>query len=160
MLVQAKKVVAIEYTLKDNDGVTIDSSEGRGPLMYIHGIGALVPGLEEALEGKTKGDHLDVQIAPEKAYGIRNEQLVQSVPKEGFPTEQPLQVGMQFQAQTPQGPVIVTVVEIQDKHLVVDGNHPLAGITLNFDVNVVEVREATPEELDHGHVHGPGGHQH
>jgi len=160
MIVQEKKVVAIEYTLKDNDGATIDSSEGRGPLTYIHGIGALIPGLESELEGKTKGDHLDVQIAPENAYGIRNEQLIQSIPKESFPKEQPFQVGMQFQAQTPQGPVVVTVVEIQENQLIVDGNHPLAGITLNFSVDVVEIREASPEELEHGHVHGPGGHQH
>ena len=121
----------------------------------------LIPGMENGLEGKAMGDKFDIVIAPEEGYGIRNESLVQQVPKEHFANApQEIQPGMQFQANSPQGPMVVTVMEVTDTHVVVDGNHPLAGVVLNFKVEVKEVRDASAEELEHKHVHGKGGHQH
>lgn len=160
MNIEKNKVVAIDYTLTDNDGVVIDTSEGRAPLKYLHGTGALIPGLEKELEGKVIGDKLSVAIPPEEGYGVRNEQLLQSVPKEHFGNTPNIQAGMQFQANSPQGPILVTVVEVTDDKVLVDGNHPLAGVVLNFKVEIKEVREASAEELEHGHVHGEGGHAH
>ena len=160
MNIEKNKVVAIDYTLTDNDGVVIDTSQGREPLVYMHGRGALISGLEKELEGKTKGDKLDVAIAPEEGYGVRNEQLLQDVPKEHLAHLPEIKVGMQLQAQTEQGPVVMTIIRIDDDKVVVDGNHPLAGVVLNFKVEVIEVREATEEEIAHGHAHGAGGHQH
>ena len=153
-------VALLEYELKSDDGTVIDSSKGNAPLAYMHGKGQLIPGLEAELEGKAAGDEFQVRIEPENAYGERNEQLVQAAKREQFPAEVDLQPGMQFQAQTQAGPTVVTVVRVEDDVVTLDGNHPLAGVALNFEVKVVEVREATKEELDHGHVHGPGGHQH
>lgn len=160
MEIAEKKVVGIDYKLTDDDGKTLDSSEGGQPLMFIHGIGMLIPGLEKALVGKKKGDSLKVAIKPEEAYGERDEGLTQMVDKKQFDDGQEIQVGMQFQVDTPQGTLVVMVTEVTDTHVKVDGNHPLAGMNLNFEVTVQEVRDATQEELDHGHVHGPGGHQH
>lgn len=160
MQVEEKKVVGIHYKLTDDDGKVLDSSENADPLMFIYGIGMLIPGLEKALLGKAKGDQLNVSIAPADAYGERDDQLTQSVPKSQFDEPEKLQVGMQFQVETEQGVLVVTVTEVNDQDVKIDGNHPLAGVNLNFDVTVEEVREATQEELDHGHVHGPGGHQH
>lgn len=160
MQVEEKKVVGIHYKLTDDDGKVLDSSENADPLMFIYGIGMLIPGLEKALLGKAKGDQLNVSIAPVDAYGERDDQLTQSVPKSQFDEPEKLQVGMQFQVETEQGVLVVTVTEVNDQDVKIDGNHPLAGVNLNFDVTVEEVREATQEELDHGHVHGPGGVQH
>lgn len=161
MQVAKHKVVTIDYTVKDTAGDVIDSSDGGEPLAYIHGTGNLIPGLESALEGKSEGDSVNASIPPEQAYGERDEDLVQAVPRELFQTgEQELHPGMRFQAQSDEGPQVVTVVEVGDEEVTVDANHPLAGATLNFDVTVVGVRDATSEELDHGHVHGPGGHHH
>lgn len=160
MKVADKTVVVIDYTLKDNEGSVIDSSEGAGPLAYLHGAGNIIQGLEEALLGKEAGDEVQASIEPAKAYGDRHEQLKQEVPRELFSGVDDIQVGMQFQSETEQGPVLVTVVDIQDDTVTVDGNHPLAGVHLNFDVTVREVREASEEELEHGHVHGEGGHHH
>ena len=120
----------------------------------------MIPGLEKELEGKVAGDKLDVKIQPEEGYGVRNEELLQSVPREHFQNAPKIEVGMQFQAQSQQGPILVTVMEVNADHVVVDGNHPLAGVELNFKVEIKEVREASEEEIAHGHVHGPGGHQH
>ena len=156
MQVEKNKVVSIHYTLKDNEGNTLDSSEGRDPLNYIHGNGNLIAGMEEGLEGKLKGDKLDLQIPPEKGYGQRNNDLVQEVPRTAF-GEQEVKQGMQFSTQDGHT-VVVTKVGLEK--VTVDANHPLAGKDLNFDVEVVDVREATKEEIEHGHVHGPGGHQH
>jgi FKBP-type peptidyl-prolyl cis-trans isomerase SlyD len=153
-------VVSIHYTLTDDNNQTLDSSDGGDPLVYLHGAGNIIPGLEEALEGRKQGDKFKVTIAPENAYGIRDEEMIQTIPKSQFPDTEELDVGMSFQAHSPEGPVILTVVEVKDKDVVVDGNHPLAGTTLHFDVNVQEVRKATEEELEHGHVHGEGGHHH
>jgi len=160
MKVAENKVVVIDYVLKDNEGEVIDSSEGAGPLAYLHGAGNIVEGLEEALMGKEAGDEVHASIEPAKAYGERYEEMKQDVPKELFGGVETIEVGMQFQSETEQGPVLVTVVDITEETVTVDGNHPLAGVHLNFDVNVREVREATAEELEHGHVHGDGGVQH
>jgi FKBP-type peptidyl-prolyl cis-trans isomerase SlyD len=150
----------MNYTLKDDDGNVIDSSDGGQPLAYIQGLGHIIPGLESALEGKNKGDKLDVAITPDVGYGPRNDQLVQAVPKTEFQDADQIQIGMQFQVQADHGPMILTVIAIEDEAFILDGNHPLAGVNLNFNVEVVDVRDATKEELDHGHVHGPGGHEH
>ncbi|MEC9313482.1 MAG: peptidylprolyl isomerase [Pseudomonadota bacterium] len=160
MKVAENTVVVIDYTLKDNDGSVIDSSEGAGPLAYLHGAGNIIPGLEEALLGKEAGDEVQASIEPGKAYGERHEQLKQDVPRELFSGVDKVEVGMQFQSETEQGPVLVTVTNVKEETVTVDGNHPLAGVHLNFDVTIREVREASEEELEHGHVHGEGGHQH
>ncbi len=160
MQISANMVVSIDYTLTDDKGEVIDSSEGRGPLAYIQGIGNIIPGLENALEGKAQGDSLKVSIAPEDGYGERSDDLTQAVPKEMFEGAEEMQVGMQFQTMTESGPQVVTVISIDDEHVTVDGNHPLAGENLNFDVTIVDIREASAEELEHGHVHGPEGHDH
>ncbi|MFB6260293.1 MAG: peptidylprolyl isomerase, partial [Thiohalorhabdaceae bacterium] len=154
------RVVSIDYTLKDNDDQVIDTSEGREPLAYIHGVGQIIPGLENALEGKEPGADVSVTINPEEGYGERDESMVLNVPREQFEGAESIEPGMQFQAETDEGVRILTVLEAGDQEVTVDGNHPLAGITLNFDVSVQDVREAEQEELDHGHVHGPGGHDH
>ena len=149
-------VASIHYTLTDNDGNVIDSSDGRDPLNYIHGIGNLIPGMEEGLEGKSKGDKLNLKIAPEKGYGVIDEKRVQKIPRDAF-DDQNVEEGMQFQ--TNRGEV-VTVTHVGLDQITVDANHPLAGIELNFDVDVIDVRTATEEEIAHGHIHGPGGHHH
>ncbi len=160
MQITKDAVVTIDYTLRNEGGEVIESSEGRAPLAYIHGIGNIIPGLESALEGKAAGDEVSVNVAPADAYGERVDDLVQAVPKQMFQSEVEPQVGMQFQAMSESGPRVVTVVSVEDETVTVDGNHPLAGMALNFDVKIVEVREATGEELEHGHVHGEGGHEH
>jgi FKBP-type peptidyl-prolyl cis-trans isomerase SlyD len=161
MLISKNKVVTIDYTLTNPEGQVLDSSKGTQPLSYLHGVGGIIPGLENALEGKSAGEQITVTIPPEQAYGARNDQLVQSVPKKSFQGIATITPGMQFRAQGPDGQMqIVTVVAVDGDNVKVDANHPLAGVTLKFDVNVVSVREATQEELSHGHVHGPGGHQH
>jgi FKBP-type peptidyl-prolyl cis-trans isomerase SlyD len=160
MAVAKDKVVSIDYTLKSDEGQVLDTSSGKPPLAYLHGAGNIIPGLEEALEGKAAGDQLNVQIPPERAYGSRDEKLVQAVPRTAFEGAPELQRGMQFQANTNMGPRLLTIVEVAPDKITVDANHPLAGVTLNFDVKVVDVRDATAEELSHGHPHGVGGHQH
>ncbi|MDT8311528.1 MAG: peptidylprolyl isomerase [Methylophaga sp.] len=160
MKVADNSVVVIDYTLTNNEGQVIDSSEGAGPLAYLHGAGNIIPGLEDALLGKEAGDEVKASIEPANAYGERHDALKQEVPAELFSGVEKVEVGMQFQSETDQGPVLVTVTEIGEQTITVDGNHPLAGVHLNFEVNIREVREATEEELEHGHVHGEGGHQH
>jgi len=152
-------VVALHYTVKDEDGVKLDSSEGGTPLTYLHGASNIIPGLERALEGKSKGDALDVNIPPAEAYGEYIDELVDSVPREAFQGAE-VEVGMRFEAQTNNGPISVVITHIEDDNVTVDGNHPLAGKSLNFSVTVEDIREATEEEIAHGHVHGPGGHHH
>lgn len=160
MSITKNHVVTINYTLKDDDGNILDSSEQLGPLNYIHGHGHIIPGLESALDGKAKGEKLNVSVKPEEGYGERMDQLIQAVPKDQFDDADTVQVGSQFQVDTEHGPMILTVIEIKDAEFVLDGNHPLAGMHLHFDVEVVDMREATEQELDHGHVHGPHGHDH
>jgi FKBP-type peptidyl-prolyl cis-trans isomerase SlyD len=157
MKITTDSVVSFHFTLNVN-GKTVESSLGSEPLVYLHGHHAIVPGLEEALNERTKGEKLNVTLAPEKAYGPRNENLVQKVPLDQFPED--VKAGMQFQVDGPQGPMILTVTNVSDKDVTIDGNPEMAGQTLNFDIEVMDVRTATEEELAHGHVHGPGGHHH
>jgi len=153
-------VVLMHYTLTNNDGETLDSSADKEPLAYLHGHGNIIPGLEKQLEGKAAGDKVTANIEPADGYGVRDENLMQEVPKEAFQGAPEIVAGMQFQAQGPQGATMVTVTKVEGETVTVDGNHPLADVHLNFDVEIVEIREATAEELSHGHVHGPGGHEH
>ena len=160
MQITKHNVASIEYTLTDDGGQVIDTSEGRAPLTYLYGAGNLIPGLESDLEGKSVGDEFKTRIEPADAYGERNDAMIQDVARDQLPGDLDIQVGMQFQAQGPSGVQVVTVVGIEGDTVKMDGNHPLAGVTLNFAVKVVDVREATAEEVEHGHVHGEGGHQH
>lgn len=157
MQIARHTVASIDYTLTDDDGNVIDSSKGGPPLAYVHGLGALIPGLESQLEGKTAGDALKVRIEPKDGYGERDEEQVARVPRSQMPSGAELEVGMQLEARGPQGRQVVTIVQLDDEAVWLDANHPLAGVHLNFEVTVVEVREATAEEIEHGHVHGPGG---
>uniref|UniRef100_UPI00351B7FEA FKBP-type peptidyl-prolyl cis-trans isomerase n=1 Tax=Endozoicomonas sp. Mp262 TaxID=2919499 RepID=UPI00351B7FEA len=159
MKIADKKVVLIHYTLKNKSGELLDSSEGHEPLAYLHGMGNIVEGLENALTGKQAGDKLEVNVEAAEAYGEYDESLVQPVPRKEF-GDHPVEVGSQFHADTAIGPRIVTVTAIEGDDVVIDANHALAGEDLNFNVEIVEVRDASEEELDHGHVHGPGGHEH
>lgn len=152
-------VVKFNYTLTDSEGQVIDQSNGQ-PLAYLHGAANIIPGLEKALTGKTVGDKLTVNVPAAEAYGEYYAEMVQEVPREMFQGVENIDVGMQFQAQAEDGIQIVTVKAVQDDVIIIDGNHPLAGRDLNFDVEIVDIREATQEELDHGHVHGDGSHHH
>lgn len=160
MEVTADRVVTLHYTLKDDGGAVLDSSAGGEPLAYIQGHGSLVVGLEKALEGKADGTSLSVVVAPADGYGTRDESLVQRVPKRTLQGAGALKKGMQFQARTEGGMRLFTVMAVIGDMVTLDGNHPLADQTLHFDVQIVGVREATAEELEHGHVHGAGGHHH
>ena len=146
MQIAQNAVVSFHYTLTNNEGEVLDSSEGREPLAYIHGAGNIVPGLEKELDGKTSGDELKVAVSPEEGYGEVQEALVQEVPREAFQGVEDIEAGMQFQAQTQGGPLMVTVTKVEGDTVTVDGNHPLAGETLNFDVQITNVREASAEE--------------
>ena len=160
MQIADRRVAMFHYTLTNTGGEVLDSSDGREPLAYLHGAGNIVSGLEKALEGRQAGDRFEVQVAADEGYGERHQELVQEVPRDAFRGVDTVEPGMQFQAQTPQGALSVTVTRVTDDTVTVDGNHPLAGETLHFAIEVTGVREATAEELQHGHVHGPGGHQH
>lgn len=160
-MIKQHSVVTMHYQLKDAAGEILDSSEGAEPLTYLQGANNIIVGLEEELLGKAVGDEVTAIIAPEKGYGSVVDALVQTVPKAAFGDEiDNIEVGMRFQAETEQGPVPVVVTAMDAETVTVDGNHPLAGQELHFDVSITEVRDATQEEIDHGHVHGPGGHQH
>ena len=160
MQIAKHTVASIDYTLTDDSGQVIDTSTGKGPMAYVHGVGGIIPGLERELEGKAAGDSMKVRVEPKDGYGERNEAAVQDVPRSQMPEGAEIQVGTQLQAQTEQGMHVVTVVQVGEESVRLDANHPLAGVALNFEVTVVEVRAATEEEVEHGHVHGPGGHQH
>jgi len=160
MQIADQKVVSIHYTLRDKAGNVLDSSEGNQPLAFIQGRGNIIPGLETAMVGKTVGDKFDAVIAAGDAYGDRIEDLVQVLPRSMFSGIDDIVVGMQFQATGGTGPTVITVTEIEGEQITVDGNHELAGVELHFAVEVVAVREASAEELSHGHVHGAGGHHH
>ena len=160
MQIEPNSVVTLHYTLKDNDGNIIDQSED-GSFLYLHGAMNIIPGLENALTGKTVGEELSVSVSPEEGYGEKDPQRIQEVPKDMFENSTDIQVGMQFHAQSPDGnAVVVTVTEIKEESVVIDANHALAGVELNFDVKIIEVRAASEEEIEHGHVHGEHGHQH
>ncbi len=160
MQIAERTVASFHYTLTDDAGTVLDSSAGHDPLTYLHGVGNIVPGLEKAMEGRVAGDKFDVVVSPEEGYGVPNDLLIQVVPREAFQGVDSVEVGMQFQAHTPQGPISVVIAKVEDGMVTVDGNHPLAGKALHFAIEVVDVREASLEEVMHGHVHGPGGHHH
>ncbi len=160
MQIVENRVITLNYILKDDEGNIIDSAED-GSFAYLHGAANIIPGLEHALLGKSAGDELSIAIEPNQGYGERNEDMSQVVPRDMFDTDEEIKIGMQFHAESPDGqPLSVTVTDISDKEVTVDGNHPLAGVNLNFEVKILDIREATEEELEHGHVHGAGGHDH
>lgn len=154
MTIDKDRVVSIHYKLTNDDGEVIDSSEGTEPLTYLHGAANIIPGLEKELTGKKVGDSLKVTVKPEDGYGEVNPELIQIVPAETFKGVDKLEPGMHFQADSPDGHAMMIVVEaVNGDEITVNGNHPLAGQVLHFDVTVDSIREATPEEIDHGHVH-------
>jgi FKBP-type peptidyl-prolyl cis-trans isomerase SlyD len=154
MQISDKHVVSMNYTLKDDQGVVLDTSENRDPLQFIVGSGMIIPGLEKELHGKEKGDTLSVTVEPKDGYGEYDETQMVTVTKGQFQEGLDIKTGMQVQAQSPDGAIqILTVKEVEGDNVTLDANHPLAGQTLHFDVQVEDVREATEEELEHGHVH-------
>jgi FKBP-type peptidyl-prolyl cis-trans isomerase SlyD len=154
MNIDEKRAVSIHYTLTNEQGEKLDSSEGQDPLRYLHGASNIIPGLENALVGKTTGEKVSVTVQPEDAYGEINPEMIQIVPREAFEGIDDIQAGMQFQASGPDGQTqVVTIKAVGEEGVTVDGNHPLAGQVLNFDVSIEEVRDATEEEIAHGHVH-------
>ncbi len=160
MQIEQNKVVTLNYTLKDKDGNVIDESND-GTFAYLHGASNIIPGLENALTGKSAGDKMDVAVSAEEGYGEHDAEKTQNVPRNMFPDDVEIETGMQFHAQGPGGEtLVVTVVKVEEDTVTVDGNHPLAGVELNFNVEVMDVRDASEEELQHGHVHGPDGHDH
>jgi len=160
MQIESNSVVTLHYILKDNNGNVIDQSDD-GSFLYLHGAMNIIPGLENALTGKSAGDEISVTVSPEEGYGAKDPERIQEVPKEMFENSDEIAVGTQFHAQSPDGgAIVVTVTEVKDDVVVIDGNHALAGVDLNFDVKVIDVRLASEEEMAHGHVHGPHGHHH
>ncbi len=158
MQIADNMAVSIHYTLTNDDGEVLDSSIGEEALVYLHGVGNIIPGLEKALHGKVAGDKFNVRIAPEDAYGELMENMIQVISRDMFEGIDNIEVGMQFHADVSSGSGVVTVVNIEDDDITIDGNHPLAGLALTFDVEVIDVRAATQEEVAHGHIHGAGCH--
>jgi len=158
MQVADNRAVSIHYTLTDDDGEVLDSSEGREALEYLHGSGNIISGLEKALEGKAVGDKFNIRIAAQDAYGEFADEMIQVISRSMFEGIDNIEVGMQFQADVNYGTGVVTVVEIDGDNITIDGNHPLAGQALTFDVEIVAIRPATEEEVAHGHIHGAGCH--
>lgn len=158
MLIDNNKVITINYTLKDDDGKLIDESND-GSFCYLHGADNIIPGMEQALHGKSKDDQLQLSLTPEEAYGEYVEALTQVVDRAMFDVNDTIEAGMQFQAQSENGQMImITVTNVDGDNVTIDGNHPLAGETLHYDITVIDVRDATEEEISHGHVHMPGHH--
>jgi len=160
MIIEKNKVISFHYTLKNADGMELESSVGQQPMVYLHGAGNIIVGLENAMQGHKAGDTFEVTVAPEEAYGIRKENNIQRVPLKRLKGLGKIHVGQRLTLQTNQGQVQVTVLKLGRFNVDVDGNHPLAGEHLSFAVEVTDVREPSTEELEHGHVHGPGGHDH
>ncbi|CAG5085067.1 FKBP-type peptidyl-prolyl cis-trans isomerase [Parvicella tangerina] len=162
MKISKDRVAQIHYTLTNTSGELLDTSLQREPLLYLHGYGSLIQGLENALEDKATGDKINVEVSSENAYGEYHDQLVQVVPKSGFQSEgdEELAEGIQVQVETNNGLTIGLVTKIEGEDVTLDLNHPLAGMDLKFEVEILDVREATAEEIEHGHAHGAGGHQH
>ncbi len=156
MEIAAEKVVKIHYTLTNDAGDTLDSSQGMDPLEYLHGAQNIISGLEKSLNGQTVGAKLNVTVDPDEGYGMRDEKLLMEIPKEQFGDQQ-VEKGMQFQAQVQGQTMIFTVLGTSDSSVQVDGNHPLAGERLHFDVEVLDIRDATVDEIQHGHIHAKGG---
>ena len=161
MRIEKGRVVDIDYSLHLGDGNVVDKSEPGEPLTYLQGEGDIVPGLESALEGAQVGDRRQVVVAPVDGYGEHDPRGIQRVPRQAYPADFQPQVGMELSAQGPDGDEVAFVIQrVEPDAVTIDLNHPLAGKTLHFDVTVREVRAATPDELEHGHVHGPEGHEH
>lgn len=160
MTITTGSVVLFDYTLTDDDNELIDSSKDGGPLAYLHGEGQIVKGLERVMEGKKAGESFSVTVEPEEAYGLSDPSKIAVVPSHQIEGGDELEEGMQLEASNDQGEQIVVVTKIEGNNVTLDGNHPLAGMTLHFDITIREVRDATAEELAHGHVHGPSGHHH
>ena len=152
-MIEANKVVSIDYTVMDETQTVVDTTEGRTPLAYLHGANNIIPGLEKALNGKKVGDDFEAIIEPQDTYGEHNPAMIQSVPVSAFKDVETLEIGMTFTAQGPEGEVHVVVTDIQDEQATIDANHPLAGKTLTFKVRVLDVRDASEDEISHGHVH-------
>lgn len=158
MQIAKDKVVTIDYTLKDDDGNVLDTSEG-GDFAYLHGARNVIPGLEKALTGKSSGDELNISVSPEEGYGVRDPEMTHTLQRSMFQSDEEIEAGMQFYAEGPDGQmVLVTIVAVDGDMVTVDGNHPLAGVNLKFNVKVVAVRDATAAEVQHGHVHDPKEH--
>ena len=160
MQITSGKVVSIDYTLTNDENHTIDSSVGGQPLAYLHGNGQIIPGLEKALEGRKAGETLVVKVAAADGYGEHDPAKQAVIPRGQIQGVGELAVGMQLSARGEHSEQVVTVIQVDEDTVTIDANHPLAGENLNFDVTIREVRDATPEETSHGHVHGPGGHHH
>lgn len=155
MQISENKVVAIDYRLTDDGGELIDQSDESDPLCYLHGVGEIIPGLENELNGKSVGDQFEVTIEPEEAYGMKDPELVRAIPKELFEDPDVLKPGLQFDLQDENGVFLFTITEVSEEEVVADGNHELAGMRLTFNVTVRDIRDATAEEIEHGHAHGP-----
>lgn len=160
MIVEKDKAVSFHYTLKNADGEQMETSREKEPMSYLHGANNIITGLEKAMEGHAINDEFSVTVEPEEAYGVRNENNVQRVPLKRLKGVGKVSVGQILTLQTDKGQVQVTVLKVGRFNVDVDGNHPLAGKALTFDVEITDIREASAEELEHRHVHGPGGHQH
>jgi len=159
--IEKDSVVTVDFELYDRDGGLVDSSAANGPLMYLHGADQLLQGLEDALAGHQVGDEVSVELTPEQAFGEREEALVDRAPRANFPGIDHIECGMRFQTTMEDGSqMVVTVTDVDDEWVTVDGNHELAGMDLRFELKVAEVRAATDEELTHGHAHGAQGHHH
>lgn len=150
--VEENKVVSLHYDVTDDEGNLVDSSKGVTPLSYLHGRGNIIPGLEESLEGRNVDEEFNVTIQPENAYGFRDENMKQVVPRADLSSIKDLQVGMHIQATTDQGPILLVVVELDNENVTLDANHPLAGKVLNFKVKIVAIRDATKIEIEKGHL--------
>jgi len=160
MKISKGSVVLFDYTLTDDDKEIIDSSKEEGALTYLHGEGQIVKGLEKAMEGRKAGDAFKITISPEEAYGIHDPAKIAVVPTDQIEGGEELEEGMQLEASHGDEEQVVVVSKIEGDQVTLDGNHPLAGMNLHFEVTIREVRAATTEEIEHGHVHGPGGHAH
>ncbi|MDT3695425.1 MAG: peptidylprolyl isomerase [Ignavibacterium sp.] len=161
MPIEINKVVTLNFTLTDDAGNVLDSTDHGGSFSYISGKGMVLPKLEEAVSVMMIGTKKQLRLDAADAYGNYNEQIVQVVGKENFPEDFVLEVGMEYMASNPDGVQMpFTIIEVNDDEITIDFNHPFAGMNLNFDLELVDVRDATVEELAHGHVHGPGGHHH
>ncbi len=158
-MIKKDTVVSLSYTLKNAAGEELDKADSAQPFVYLHGAGQIVPGLENELEGMKSGDKTDVTVPPDKAYGNVNPQLLMKLERKNFPEDMELQPGMQFAADIADRQHILTIVTVDGEDVQVDANHPLAGETLHFSVEVLDIRDATEEELSHGHAHGADGHQ-
>ena len=160
MNISKNSAVTMHYALKNDNGDDLGSSQGHEPMAYLHGCDNIVPGLEKALDGKKAGDKISAVVSPEEGYGVKNEDGIKKIDKDRFEGDEEISVGMQIQVDIEGNVSIASVTEIGEKEITLDLNHPLAGVTLHFEIEIMDVREATEDELSHGHVHGPGGHHH